>query len=52
MGHFLVAGANSDEDLHAVKGPTIMNDDERTEILKHCKFVDKVVKKTVYMPTL
>lgn len=38
----LVAGVNSDKDLLVNKGPTILNDLERSEILKHCKFVDEV----------
>ena len=46
MGDYLVVGVNSDEDLMKNKGPTIMNDAERTEIFRHCKFVDRVVGKT------
>jgi len=42
MGDWLVAGVNSDEDILMVKGPTILNVHERSEILKHCKFVDEV----------
>jgi len=52
MGDILVAGSNADEDLYRVKGPTIMNDDERAEILRHCKFVDEVIKCTTYTPDL
>lgn len=39
MTDYLVVGLNSDEDLLKTKGPTIMNNDERSEIVKHCKFV-------------
>lgn len=43
MSDILVAGVNSDEDLLINKGPTILNVEERSEILRHCKFVDEVV---------
>lgn len=52
MGDCLVVGVNSDEDLRRTKGPTIMNDEERLEIFKHCKFVDRVVGKTPYSPSI
>ena len=34
----LVIGANSDEDIEVVKGPTVFNVHERTLILKACKW--------------
>ena len=43
MGATLVCGVNSDADIKLVKGPPILNDAERVEIMKHCKFVDEVV---------
>ena len=52
MGDSLVVGVNSDSDLLKNKGPTVMNVQERSEILKHCKFVDKVVADTPYTPTV
>ena len=52
MGDSLVVGVNSDADLLKNKGPTVMNVKERSEILKHCKFVDKVVADTPYTPTV
>ena len=52
MGDFLVSGVNSDEDILATKGPTIMNIDERCELLKHNKFVQKIAPKTPYTPTV
>jgi len=52
MGDILVCGANADEDLQRVKGPTIMNDAERAEIISHCKFVDEVHQCTPYIPDL
>jgi ethanolamine-phosphate cytidylyltransferase len=50
MSDILVVGVNSDEDLMFNKGPTIMNQEERAEILRHCKFVDEVVVGTKYVP--
>lgn len=43
MSDVLVVGVNSDHDLMINKGPTILNENERAEILRHCKFVDEVV---------
>jgi ethanolamine-phosphate cytidylyltransferase len=51
MSDILVAGVNSDADLLKNKGPTILNEEERAEILRHCKFVDEVVVGTEYTPT-
>lgn len=50
MSDILVAGVNSDADLLKNKGPTILNEEERAEILRHCKFVDEVVVGTQYTP--
>lgn len=52
MCDVLVAGINSDEEVRAVKGPTIMTMDERAEYLRHCKFVDEVEPETPYTPDL
>lgn len=52
MGDYLVVGVNSDEDLCKLKGPTVMNVRERAEILRHCKFIDKVEEDMPYTPTL
>jgi ethanolamine-phosphate cytidylyltransferase len=51
MGDHLVLGVNSDEDLLKNKGPTVLNVKERAEILRHCKFVDRVVENTPYTPS-
>lgn len=51
MGDHLVLGVNSDEDLLKNKGPTVLNVKERSEILRHCKFIDRVVENTPYTPT-
>ena len=44
MADVLVVGVNKDEDLLLTKGPTVMNVEERAEIMRHCKFVDEVEK--------
>lgn len=50
MCDVLVAGINSDEAIRAVKGPPIMEMDEKVEYLKHCKFVDEIERDTPYTP--
>jgi glycerol-3-phosphate cytidylyltransferase-like family protein len=52
MGDYLCAGVNSDSDILKTKGPSIMNDKERCEIVRHCKFIDDVLPKSPYTPTL
>lgn len=52
FGDILVVGVNSDADILKTKGPTVMNCAERSEIFRHCKFVDEVVPDTPYTPTL
>ena len=39
----LIVGVCSDEDIHKHKGNGIMNDRERVETVKHCKWVDEVI---------
>jgi len=51
MGDYLAVGVNSDEDLLKLKGPTVLNVRERAEILRHCKFIDKVYEDMAYTPT-
>ena len=51
LGDILVVGVNSDSDLMLNKGPTIFNGEERSEIIRRCKFVDEVIPDTPYTPT-
>lgn len=44
----LLIGANSDEDILAVKGPTVFNVQERTMILQACKWATHVEGGTPY----
>lgn len=50
LGDELIVGINSDSDILETKGPTIMNDRERCEIIRHCKYVDKIVELSPYSP--
>jgi glycerol-3-phosphate cytidylyltransferase-like family protein len=52
MCNKLVVGVASDEDIRINKGPSILNCEERCEILKHCKFVDEIIADVIFTPTL
>lgn len=40
---YLIVGVASDEEVRMHKGQNVMNEIERVEIIKHCKWVDKVI---------
>lgn len=52
LGEVLVSGVNSDIEILAAKGPTILNDLERCQIVGACKWVDEVAEETEYTPTI
>lgn len=49
--HTLVIGPNSDEEILAAKGPTVLNGQERAEILQAVKWGDEVTPNTPYEVT-
>ena len=40
---YLIVGVSGDEETIQKKGKIVMTQDERSEILKHCKWVDEVI---------
>eukprot|EP01066_Platyproteum_vivax_P014937 Platyproteum_vivax@DN665_c0_g1_i1.p1 len=51
LGDYLVVGVVSDEEATKAKGKPIYSQQERTELIKGCKWVDEVVEGTPYKVT-
>jgi len=47
----LVVGVNSETEIIAVKGPPILNAEERCAIIESCKWVTKIEPDTPYTPS-
>jgi ethanolamine-phosphate cytidylyltransferase len=52
MGDYLVAGVHSKRSIECNKGITVMEDDERYEVVKSCRWVDEIVEDAPFVTQL
>lgn len=51
LGKILVVGVHSDQEITMNKGPPVMNEAERYEMVRNCKWVDEMIENAPYSPT-
>ncbi|UXI21756.1 Signal transducing adapter molecule 1 [Sarcoptes scabiei] len=52
MGHYLIVGVHSDEEIMRHKGPPVYNEQERYKMVRAIKWVDEIVENAPYITTL
>mmetsp|Transcript_11322 Transcript_11322/g.28558 ORF Transcript_11322/g.28558 Transcript_11322/m.28558 type:complete len:279 (-) Transcript_11322:8-844(-) len=52
LADILVVGVHSDDEIMKNKGPTVMTEEERYELVRACKWVDELVEDVPYSPTV
>jgi len=51
LGAYLVMGIHSDGEITTNKGPPVMNETERYDLARSCKWVDEVAEDAPFTPT-
>jgi choline-phosphate cytidylyltransferase len=49
---FLICGVSCDHWTHKIKGSTVMNEAERVESIRQCRYVDQVISKCMWIATM
>lgn len=52
LGHVLIVGVHTDEEISKHKGPPVFTQEERYKMVKAIKWVDQVVEGAPYVTTL